>query len=70
MPRYPERGFLALDNNPSEKTLCAIVLGRNAFGVTGGDAGGRAAAVLYSVTGTGQHLGFDPFADPRAALPG
>ena len=33
-------------------------------------AGGRTAAVLYSVVGTCKHLGIDPFAYLREALPG
>jgi hypothetical protein len=70
LTRYPERGLLALDNNLPEGTLRAIAPGRNARGVTGSDAGGRTAAVLNSVTGTCRHLGIDPFADLRAALPG
>ncbi|QJX01281.1 transposase domain-containing protein [Frigoriglobus tundricola] len=32
--------------------------------------GGQTAAVLYSVVGTCKHLGIDPFAYLRDALPG
>jgi hypothetical protein len=32
--------------------------------------GGRTAAALYSVVGTWKHLGIDPFAYLREALPG
>jgi transposase len=67
---YLEQGFLALDNNLSERTLRAIALGRNNWGVIGSDVGGRTAAVLYSVVGTCKHLGIDPFAYLRDALPG
>jgi transposase len=70
LKRYLERGFLALDNNLSERTLRAIALGRNAWGVIGSEVGGRTAAVLYSVVGTCKHLGIDPFAYLREALPG
>jgi transposase len=68
--RYLEQGYLGIDNNLSERTLRAIALGRNAWGVIGGEAGGRTAAVLYSAVGTCKHLGIDPFAYLRAALPG
>ena len=68
--RYVERGYLAIDNNLSERTLRAVALGRNAWGVIGSEAGGRTAAVLYSVVSTCKHLGIDPFAYLREALPG
>ena len=68
--RYRDRGFLALDNHLSERSLRAIALGRNAWGVIGSEVGGRTAAVLYSVVGTCKHLGIDPFAYLREALPG
>jgi transposase len=70
LKRYLEQGFLALDNNLSERTLRAIALGRNAWGVIGSEVGGQTAAVLYSVVGTCKHLGIDPFAYLREALPG
>jgi transposase len=68
--RYLEQGYLGIDNNLSERTLRAIALGRNNWKVLGSEAGGRTAAVLYSVVGTCKHLGIDPFAYLREALPG
>jgi transposase len=68
--RYLEQGYLAIDNNLSERTLRAIALGRNNWGVIGSETGGATAAVLYSVVGTCKHLGIDPFAYLREALPG
>src|SRR5262249_47391658 len=68
--RYLEQGYLAIDNNLSERTLRAIALGRNNWGVIGSEAGGRTAAVLYTLVGTCKHLGIDPFAYLREALPG
>jgi transposase len=68
--RYLEQGYLAIDNNLSERTLRAIALGRNNWGVIGSAAGGRTAAVLYTVVGTCKHQGIDPFAYLREALPG
>jgi transposase len=70
LKRYCEQGYLAIDNNLSERTLRAIALGRNNWGVIGSEAGGQTAAVLYSVAGTCKHLGIDPFAYLREALPG
>jgi transposase len=68
--RYLEQGYLAIDNNLSERTLRAIAVGRNNWGVLGSQTGGATAAVLYTVVGTCKHLGIDPFAYLREALPG
>jgi len=70
LKRYPEQGYLAIDNNLSERTLRAVALGRNNWGVIGSEVGGRTAAVLYSLVGTCKHLGIDPFAYLRDTLPG
>jgi hypothetical protein len=68
--RYQEQGYLAIDNNLSERTLRAIAIGRNNWVVLGSESGGETAAVLYSVVGTCKHLGIDPFAYLREVLPG
>lgn len=70
LKRYLEQGYLVLDNNLSERTLRAIALGRNNWGVIGSEVGGKTAAVLYSVVGTCKHLGIDPQAYLREVLPG
>jgi transposase len=70
LERYLEEGYLAIDNNLSERTLRAIALGRNNWGVLGSETGGRTAAVLYTAVATCKHLGIDPFAYLREALPG
>jgi transposase len=70
LSRYLEKGFLAIDNNLSERTLRTVALGRNNWGVIGSETGGQTAAVLYSVIGTCKHLGIDPFVYLRDALPG
>jgi transposase len=68
--RYLEQGYLAIDNNLSERTLRVVALGRNNWGVLGSAKGGQTAAVLYSVVQTCKHLGIDPFEYLREALPG
>jgi hypothetical protein len=68
--RYLEQGYLAIDNNLSERTLRAIALGRNNWVVLGNESGGQTAAVLYSVVGTCKHLGIDPFVYLHEALTG
>jgi hypothetical protein len=45
-------------------------VGRANWQFCGSAEGGRTAAVLYSVVGTCKHLGLDPFAFLRQALPG
>jgi transposase len=70
LQRYLEQGYLAIDNNLSERALRAVALGRNNWGVLGSETGGRTAAVLYSVVGTCKYLGIDPFVYLREALPG
>ena len=56
--------------NLSERTLRAVALGRNNWGVIGSETGGRTAAVLYTMIGTCKHLAIDPFAYLQEALPG
>jgi transposase len=70
LKRYVEQGYLAIDNNLSERTLRAIALGRNNWGVIGSEVGGKTAAVLYTVVATCKHLSIDPFVYLREALPG
>jgi transposase len=69
LQRYLEQGYLAIDNNLSERTLRAIAVGRNNWGVIGSATAGDTAAVLFSMVGTCKHLGIDPFAYLREALP-
>jgi transposase len=70
LERYLERGYLAIDNNLSERTLRAIALGRNNWVVLGSEAGGETAAVLYTMVLSCKHLGMDPLAYLREALMG
>jgi transposase len=68
--RYTEQGYLAIDNNFSERALRQVVVGRANWTFCGSAAGGGTAAALYSVVGTCKRLGIDPFAYLREALPG
>jgi len=70
LKRYLDADYLAVDNNLSERTLRAIAPGRNNWSVIGSEVGGQTAATLYSIVGTCKHLGIDPFAYLRDALPG
>lgn len=70
LTRYQEQGYLAIDNNLSERTLRAIAVGRNNWGVIGSETGGKTAAVLYTMTGTCKLLRMDPFEYLREGLAG
>ena len=60
LQRSLEKGHLSVDNHLSERTLRAIALGRNNWGVIGRESGGRTAAVLCTPVRTCKHLGIDP----------
>jgi hypothetical protein len=60
--RYLEDGDLSIDNNASERELRAIVLGRKNYLFFGSDAGGKRAAIIYSLIATCKRHGIDPFA--------
>jgi transposase len=44
-----EDGRLALDNNPAERALRCVAIGRKNYLFAGSDAGGRRAAAIYSL---------------------
>lgn len=49
MKRYTSQGFLNIDNNPAERALRRVAIGRKNWMFAGSDAGGTTAAVLYSL---------------------
>ncbi len=59
--RFTEHGFLNIDNNASERALRAIAVGRKNWLFAGSDAGGKTAAVLYTMVNTCKNLGIGPF---------
>lgn len=68
LERYVEDGALAIDNNASERALRMVALGRKNWMFAGSDAGGRRAAILYSLIGTCKKIGVDPFAYLRDVI--
>jgi transposase len=71
--RFTEHGFLNIDNNASERALRAVAVGRKNWLFAGSDAGGRTAAVLFTMTQTCKQHKIDPFAylqDVLTRLPG
>ena len=47
---YLEEGRLSIDNNPVERALRGVAIGRKKFLFVGNDAGGERAASFYSIT--------------------
>jgi transposase len=60
--RYTEAGFLAIDNNASEREMKRIAIGRKNWLTIGSPRGGQTAAVLFSFTSTCQRLDVEPWA--------
>jgi transposase len=59
--RYLEDGRLSIDNNASERSLRAIVLGRKNFMFCGSPEGAHRAAVIYSLVATCKLHQIDPY---------
>jgi transposase len=66
--RYTEAGFLAIDNNVSEREMKRIAIGRKNWLTIGSPRGGQTAAVLFSFTSTCQRLDLEPWCYLRDVL--
>ena len=67
-----DQGILELDNNTAERGMRAIALGRKNYLFVGSEAGGKAAAIAYTLIETAKLNGVDPqvwLADTLARLP-
>ena len=53
-------GRLALDNNPAERALRCVAIGRKNYLFAGSGAGGRRAAAMYALIETAKLNGIDP----------
>jgi transposase len=60
LTRYADDGTIEIDNNPVERELRAVALGRKNYLFAGSDAGGERAAAFYSLIGTAKLSGLDP----------
>jgi transposase len=60
LTRYAENGSIEIDNNPVERQLRAVALGRKNYLFAGSDAGGERAAAFYSLIGTAKLCDLDP----------
>jgi len=66
--RFCEDGRIEIDNNPAERELRAVALGRKNYLFAGADCGGERAAAIYSLIGTAKLNGLDPEAYLRLVL--
>jgi transposase len=66
--RYVDDGHIEIDNNPAERALRTVALGRKNCLFAGSDAGGERAATIYSLIGTAKLNGLDPEAHLRNVL--
>jgi transposase len=66
--RYVEDGRLAIDNNAAERALRGIAIGRKNWLFAGSEAGGRTAAVLFTMIGSAVRNHLDPWAYLRDVL--
>jgi transposase len=62
LTRYLEEGYLHIDNNPVERAIRGVAIGRKNFLFAGNDAGGERAASIYTLIETCKLNGVDPFA--------
>ncbi len=58
--RYVDDGRIEIDNNAAERAIRAVALGRKNYLFAGSDAGGKRAALVYSIIGTARLNGLDP----------
>jgi transposase len=58
--RCLDDGRLALDNNPAERALRCVAIGRKNYLFAGSDAGGRRAAAIYSLIESAKLNGLNP----------
>jgi hypothetical protein len=68
LTRYCEDGRIEIDNNPAERALRAVALGRKNYLFCGSDAGGERAAAIYALIGTAKLNGLDPEAYLRYVI--
>ena len=65
---YLEDGDLSIDNNPAERAIRPIAVGRKNWLFAGSDRGGHAAAVIASLMATCRRHKVDPYVYLHDAL--
>ncbi len=57
---YLDHGFLDIDNNPAERAMKTVALGRKNYLFVGSEGGGKAAATAYTLIETAKLNGVEP----------
>jgi transposase len=57
---YLDHGFLEIDNNPAERAMKPVAIGRKNYLFVGSEGGGKAAAVAYTLIETAKLNSVDP----------
>jgi transposase len=57
---YLDHGFLELDNNPAERAMKPVAIGRKNYLFVGSEGGGKAAAIAYTLIESAKLNGVDP----------
>ena len=65
---YVDDGRIEIDNNPIERQIRPIALGRKNYLFAGSDAGGERAAMMYSLINTARLNNVEPEAYLRQVL--
>lgn len=62
LSRYALTGDLPIDNNPVERTLRPVAIGKKNWMFIGSERSGKRAAIIQSLIGTAKLNGIDPYA--------
>jgi transposase len=57
---YLDHGFLEIDNNPAERAMKPVAIGRKNYLFVGSEGGGKAAAIAYTLIETAKLNSVDP----------
>jgi transposase len=57
---YLDHGFLEIDNNPAERAMKPVAIGRKNYLFVGSEGGGKAAAIAYTLIETAKLNGVEP----------
>lgn len=66
--RFLENGKIEIDNNAAERAMRGVALGRKNWLFAGSDAGGEAAASMYTIIETAKLNGLNPWAYLQTVL--
>jgi hypothetical protein len=66
--RFIDDGRIEIDNNSAERSIRPLVLGRRNYLFAGSDAGGEAAANIYTLIGTAMLNNVEPYAYLKAVF--